>query len=245
MKGRRLRRAMVHLSVGGSLALVLTLLLLSSGGEVSLAQLSVSPSCAIIDPITGLCETVTSILSPSSSPTSTTTTTSTPTSTTTTATSSTSSTTTSTSTSSTTSGTSDGTSGGTTGTTGTTAGGSTLSDAPFGGSAYGPGGLFSGAYTGNFGGGTTYFAPTAQTLTSRQVYFQSALGAPVSKEVATAAFDLGTIQAAPVASAATQVPRIMLLVVPAALLILVLVTSLVLEDNEGGTGNAAIRSSRI
>jgi hypothetical protein len=37
----------------------------------------------------------------------------------------------------------------------------------------------------------------------------------------------------------------MLLLVPVGLLILMLVTSLVLEVNEGGTGNAAIRSSRI
>lgn len=233
---------MVHLSVAASLALVMTLLLLSGGRSVSLAQISLSPSCAIIDPLTGLCETVTSILSPS--PTSTTTTTTTPTSTTTTTTTPTSTTTTTTTPTGTTGGTS--TTGGTTGTTGSTAGGSTLGGGTaFGSSAYGPGGLFTGAYTGNFGGGTTYFAPTAQTQTSRQVYFQSAFGAPVSKEVATAAFDLSSIQAAPVASAATQVPRIMLLLVPVGFLILMLVTSLVLEVNEGGAGNLAIRSSRI
>jgi hypothetical protein len=82
-------------------------------------------------------------------------------------------------------------------------------------------------------------------VTSQQVYFQSAFGAPVSKAVATAAFDVSGIQAAPVASAVTQVPRIMLLLVPVAFLMLILVTSLVLEVNEGGTGNTAIRSSRI
>jgi hypothetical protein len=249
MKGRRLRRAMVHVSVGASLALVMTLLLLSGGGDVSLAQLS--PTCPVIDPITGLCDTVTSILPSTSTPTSTTTTTSTPTSTTTTTSTPTSTTTTTSTPASTTTGgtsTTSGTTGGTTGTTGTTSGGSGLlaGAAPFGSTAYGPGGLFSGAYTGNFGGGgTTYFAPTAQTLTSHQVYFQSAFGAPVSEDVATAAFDLSSIQAAPVASAATQVPRVMLLLVPVGFLILMLVTSLVLEVNEGGTGNAAIRSSRI
>jgi hypothetical protein len=72
------------------------------------------------------------------------------------------------------------------------------------------------------------------------VYFQSAFGAPVSKEVATAAVDLSSIQAAPVASAATQVPRIMLLLVPMGLLIMMLVTSLVLEVNEGGAGTRAL-----
>ena len=234
MKGRRLRRAMVHLSVGASLALVTTLLLLSGGG-VSQAQISLSPSCALIDPITGLCQTVTNIISPTSAPTSTPTTPiSTPTTTIPTAT-----TTTSAPSGPTTGGTSPtGTVKGVAGTAGRSSlvGGS----GPFGSSAYGPGGLFTGAYTGNFGGGTTYFAPTAQTQSSRQVYFQSAFGAPVSKEVATAAVDLSSIQAAPVASAATQVPRIMLLLVPMGLLIMMLVTSLVLEVNEGGAGTRAL-----
>jgi hypothetical protein len=229
MNGRRLRRAMIHLSIGASLALVATLVLLSSGGGVSMAQISVSPSCALIDPVTGLCETVTSILSPTS-----TTTTIAPTTTTTT----TAPTTTTTTTSSTTT-TSGGTSSTSTGGSRTSTKASNLATAPFGSSAYGPGGLFS-AYTGNFGGGTTYFAPTAQTQTSRQVYFQSAFGAPVSKEVATAAVDLSTIQAAPLASAATQVPRIMLLLVPMGLLMLMLVTSLVLEVNEGGAGTRTL-----
>jgi hypothetical protein len=75
------------------------------------------------------------------------------------------------------------------------------------------------------------------------VYFQSAFGAPVSKEVATAAVDLGAIQAAPVASAVTQAPRILLILFPMGFLILMLVTSLVLEVNEGGAGTQTILRS--
>jgi hypothetical protein len=66
------------------------------------------------------------------------------------------------------------------------------------------------------------------------VFFQSAFGAPVSQEVATAAFDLSAIQAAPVASAAAQVPRVTLVLIPVGFLILLLITTLVLEVNEGG-----------
>jgi hypothetical protein len=87
----------------------------------------------------------------------------------------------------------------------------------------------------NFGGGTTYFTPSAQIQTSSQVYFQSAFGAPVSKEVATAAVGQ-VIDAAPVASAIVHVPRTVLLVFPFGLAILSLVTCLVLEVNEGGAG---------
>ena len=77
------------------------------------------------------------------------------------------------------------------------------------------------------------------------MYFQSAFGAPVSQEVAAAAVDLGTIQAAPVASAVTQAPRVLLILFPMGFLILVLVTSLVLEVNEGGAGTRTIlRSAR-
>ena len=114
----------------------------------------------------------------------------------------------------------------------------------FGSAAYGPGGLFSGAYVGNFGGGTTYFAPGAQSVSSRQVYFQSAFGAPVSKEVATAAVDPTSIQSAPVASAITQMPRRTLVALPLAVAILFLVTCLVIEVNEGGAGIAYVTRNR-
>jgi hypothetical protein len=118
------------------------------------------------------------------------------------------------------------------------------SNGAFGYSAYGPGALFSGAYRGNFGGGTTYFAPTAQTLSSQQVYFQSAFGVPVSKEVATAAVDPASIEAAPVASAVNQLPRAIVLLFPVGFALLILITSLVLEVNEGGAGLGFVYSAR-
>jgi hypothetical protein len=217
---------MVQLSVAASLGLVMILFLLPRGSDVSLAQISLSPSCTIIDPITGLCQTITSLLSPTATITST----STPT-VTTTSSSPTSTTSPSTSSSS--------TSGGTTTTTLSTATSKLLGSAtaPFGSAAYGPGGLFSG---GNFGGGTTYFAPNGQVLTSRRVYFQSAFGAPVSKEVATAAVDSASIESAPVASAVTHVPRIFLMLFPLGFAVLSLVTCLVLEVNEGGAGAVSV-----
>jgi hypothetical protein len=231
----------MHLSLGASFGLLMTLLLLSGGTEVSLAQISISPTCAIIDPLTGLCETVTSIVSPPATPTSTSTSTPTadPTAT---------STSTATPTGSSTSGSTGSTSGGTTTTSGggTTKSGSNPlgSSGAFGYSAYGPGALFSGGYGGNFGGGTTYFAPGAQTTASRQVYFQSAFGAPVSQEVATAAVDPASIEAAPVASAINQLPRAIVLLFPIGFALLVLVTSLVLEVNEGGAGLGSVLSAR-
>jgi hypothetical protein len=232
----------MHLSLGASFGLLMTLLLLSGGTEVSLAQISLSPTCAIIDPLTGLCETVTSILSPPPSPTSTSTSTSTPTATTTsTAAPTGSSTSDSTGSSSSTSGETTTSSGSGTGTSGSDPLGSS---GAFGYSAYAAEARLSGAYGGNFGGGTTYFAPGAQTTASRQVYFQSAFGTPVSQEVATAAVDPASIEAAPVASAINQLPRAIVLLFPIGFALLVLVTSLVLEVNEGGAGLGSVLSVR-
>jgi hypothetical protein len=228
---------MIHVSLAASFALATILFLLPGGGEVSLAQVSLSPACTIIDPVTGLCQTVTGIISPTA------TTTSlppppSPTVTNTTITSPTPTTSTGGSTGSTPA------SGGTTATGATKAASKVLgSNGVFGSAAYGPGGLFSGAYVGNFGGGTTYFAPGAQSVSSRQVYFQSAFGAPVSKEVATAAVDPTSIQSAPVASAITQMPRSTLVALPLAVAILFLVTCLVIEVNEGGAGTAYVHRS--
>jgi cobalamin biosynthesis Mg chelatase CobN len=231
----------MHVSLGASFGLVMTLLLLSGGTEASFAQISLSPTCAIIDPLTGLCQTVTSILSPTTTTTSTSTPTSDPTATTTsTATSTSSSTSGSTGSNDSTSGGSTSTSDGST----TTSGSNPLgSSGAFGYSAYGPD-LFSGAYGGNFGGGTTYFAPGAQTTASRQVYFQSAFGVPVSNEVATAAVDPASIEAAPVASAINQLPRAIVLLFPMAFGLLALVTCLVLEVNEGGAGLGSVSIRR-
>ncbi len=227
---------MIHVSLAASFALVTILFLLPGGGEVSLAQVSLSPACTLIDPLTGLCQTVSGVISPTATSTSTSTsspvpitTTSVPTSTSTT----------------TTSGTTTTNSGTTTVSGGVKTARSKLTGSKvFGSAAYGPGGLFSGAYAGNFGGGTTYFAPGAQSVSSRQVYFQSAFGAPVSKEVATAAVDPTSIQSAPVASAITQMPRSTLVALPLAVAILFLVTCLVIEVNEGGAGLAYLQRNR-
>jgi hypothetical protein len=224
MKRRGLRWAMVQLSVAGSLGLALTLILISGGNEVSLAQVSLSPSCSLIDPLTGLCQTITSIVSPTPPPTTLppTTTTTLPAITTTTTSSPVSTT-----------GQSSGPTGGTS--SGSKGAGSSLpgGKAPFGSTAYAPGGLFFGAYAGNYGGGTTFFAPGGQTVSSSQLYYQSAFGTPVSKAVAAAAVG-PSISSAPVASAITQLPRTVVLLFPAVVLLMLLVTSLVLEVNEGG-----------
>jgi hypothetical protein len=233
MKRRSLRRTMLQFSVAGSLGLALTLALISGGTGVSIAQVSLSPTCSILDPLTGLCQTVTSIISPVPT---TTTTTPLPTST---------------STSSAPLGGSTSTSSGTT--SGATSGATKAARSTrisggkgsFGGSAYPPGGLFYGAYAGNYGGGATYFAPNGQTVSSSQVYYQSAFGAPVSQAVATAAVG-PSIGTAPVASAVTQLPRPLVLLFPPGLLVLLFVTSLVLEVNEGGVGpHTALVRARI
>jgi hypothetical protein len=241
MKRGRLRRAILRASVAAGLGLSITLTLISSGA-VSMAQILPlpSPTCTILDPLTGLCQTITSILN-SPTPTATTTTnTPLPTVTTTTTTSiaptTVTSGTTSTATGSTTGGT---TTTGATGLTGTSAFGS----GALGYGASGPGGLSFGAYGGNFGGGTTYFAPRGLNVSSRQVYFQSAFGAPISEEVAMAAVGPG-IDSSPVSSAITQVPPAALAVFSAGLLLLILVTCLVLEVNEGVWGRAVTARTR-
>jgi hypothetical protein len=240
----------VQLSVGGGLALSATLVLLSGGTQASLAQVSLSPSCSLVDPLTGLCETVTSLLPTSATPAPTTTTTTTaplPTSTTPLPTTTTAAPVTTTLAGSTSSGTTDSGSTGTSTTSGGTGGVGGLSDLSSGGipafGAGGPGGLLYGAYPGSYGAGTTYFAPNGQMVSSSQIFFQSAFGNSVPPSVAAEAVT-EAVRTVPVASALSSVPRRVWLAMPLVLFALFSIVYLVIEVNEGGMPSRALVAVR-